>query len=146
MSSTKLIVLFVATLLFAAPVRAQVNPIDLVGCRREISPFDAKKDGFVWKESDTKKNSKGQKVAVALFPRKIAGQLTAYPKKFKKVELWKNGKRLSKLRFVYHWPEDRSPRRGVYRTEIAPKKLPLYPVLKADGNCFVLPNPRKRID
>lgn len=135
-----------ALLLFSPCAYAQVNPIDLVGCKREISPFDAKKDGFVWKESDTKKNSKGEKVAVTLFPRKIAKQLTAKPKKFKLVELWRNGKRLSKLRFVYHWHEDRDPLRQVWRTEIAPKKLPLYPVLKADGNCFVLPNPRERID
>lgn len=134
-------------LLFLIPAaQAQVNPLDLVGCKREISPFDKKKDGFVWKESDTKKNSKGEKVAITLLPRSIAKKNTARPFVFKKVELWKDGKRLSKLKFVYHWPEDKSPERGVYRTEIAPKKLPLYPVLKADGNCFVLPNPRQRID
>lgn len=114
----------------------------------KVLPFDKKKDGFVGKESDTKKNSKGQLVWICLFQRSLGGKNRGKPFKFKVVELWSPDaqKRIAKLRFVYHWPEDKKPQRQVWRSEIPPKKLPLNVILRYDGFYSILPNPRKRID
>ena len=112
-----------------------------------LNPKDGKKDHFVWKPlSDTKKNKKGQYIPVVLFPRKWAD-----PKKFASVEIQKDGIRVAKLKFVYHWLEDKKPKRQVWRCEVAAKDLPKNVVVVAKdgkGGVFAWPikDPTKRVD
>ena len=112
-----------------------------------LNPKDGYKNHFTWKPiSDTKKNKKGQLIPVVLFPRKWGA-----PKKFKSVELQKDGAVVAKLKFVYHWHEDKNPKRQVWRCEVAAKDLPKNIVVVAkDGKggafAWLIKDPTKRVD
>jgi hypothetical protein len=111
------------------------------GCKKQFSPNDGTKKGFVWKQSDVKKNSKGELVGIVLFPTQFGK-----PHLFHTVQLRQKGKTAATLRFCYYDAEHSSPQRQIWRTELAMKNMPAPSVLYADGKCWLLKNPRKRID
>lgn len=117
------------------------NEADKKGVVTWHDPNDVIGQDFVAKESGTKKNAKGQKVWIVLFPRSFGK-----PKKFKTVELRCNGKVISKLKFVYYEIEHGTPYRQVWKSDIVPKDLPLNCTLVADDHGWFLKNPKVRID
>ncbi len=111
---------------------------DMDGCAEQTHSSDGP-GNFVWKESETKRNRKGQKVAIAVFSTRFKK-----PARFKRVFLMRHGVNISEMTFVYHLADGTN--RQVWRTEIAPLELPFYPVLHADNVCTILANPKTRND
>lgn len=107
-------------------------------CQKTRKAEDGVKRDFVWKESDTKTNAKGEKVMIALFPRDMK-------KRFKDVSVLHNGKVLERMSYVYQYTEDGSNRQ-VWRSNRTGKDYPSNVVLQADGVCFRLRRPQFRID
>lgn len=127
-------------LLLLLLLTAHPDPKDLQGCKRERDPHDAQRQDFVLKESDVKKNRKGENVAIVLFPR-VFGR----PHRFKRVQI-RRGRTVVPLSFVYYDAEHGNPQRQIWRTESALRNLPKRSVLFADGQCWFLENPTVRID
>lgn len=101
------------------------------GCRTFPKINDGERKGFLFKSSD------GHPGVVALLP---AGKRAA------KVELYKAGRRVQSFSYSGLYTEDKS-KRQIWRAEsLRQTELPFNVVLKADGQCYVMPNPRKRID
>lgn len=110
-----------------------------VGCKQVIKkPADGEKRGFLVKESDTKKTTAGKLALITMFPDQ-------YKTRFRNVEILRNGRSIERFSYVYQYTQDGGDRQ-VWQSNRAPADYPYNVVLKADGICWRLRNPRERID
>jgi hypothetical protein len=107
------------------------NPVDLARIKKRLNPHDGFKKDFIWKIGEWKKT------AVAVFPRR-------FKSRFKTVEIYKEGKRVDKLKFRAILNDGSG--RLIYDSTLHPTKVRKGSVLVADGNGWVLDYPAYRID
>lgn len=109
------------------------DPPSVSGCEKKFNPRDGK-GNFTWKSGDNTHK------ATWLAPAR-------YQKVFKRVDILSpNGKIFDSLRYRHQFSEWGKPYRGIYDGRFALTKYPLNSTLRADKNCWLMPDPRGRID
>lgn len=119
------------------PSWTEKDNLSFKGCKRFEYPFDAIHDGFVWKPSDAHNGE-----AVVLFPNRFNPN-----RPFKRVYLMKKGKIIDNLKHTGTFTENTNLKpRQVWRSLKKTAGLPYNVVLHADNICYILKNPKGRID
>jgi hypothetical protein len=123
---------------------ANANPSDLRGCRAIRKVPDGEKRGFIWKQMEPAEGGR----SCGGRPSNGAVVLVPFGDSSKKLEAWKDGKRVESFCFAGDYAHDqRGRQRKLYRTNRNVPDFPAGTVLKTDKNiCFVVKNPAERID